>query len=72
MPDELFRQAETAAGRLGVSRSELYAKAIAQYLQQLHDNSVTERLNEVYTDRVARVDPRLHGAQIDSLEVENW
>ena len=32
MPDSLFRQAEAAARRLRVSRSELYAQAIAAYL----------------------------------------
>jgi len=38
LPDELFRLAETAARRLRVSRSQLYAMAIAEFLN-------TERLN---------------------------
>jgi hypothetical protein len=33
MPDDLFRMAEATARRLHVSRSELYAKAIAEYLK---------------------------------------
>ena len=34
LPDDLFRLAEAAARRLGVSRSELYANAIAEYLDR--------------------------------------
>ena len=47
MPDDLFRLAEAAARRLRVSRSELYARAIAEYLKQRQGNAITERLNEV-------------------------
>ena len=32
IPDETFEAAETLAGRLGLSRSELYATAVAEYL----------------------------------------
>jgi hypothetical protein len=32
IPDDVFRSAERAAKRLGVSRSELYARALAAYL----------------------------------------
>jgi metal-responsive CopG/Arc/MetJ family transcriptional regulator len=72
MPDELFNRAEAAARRLGVSRSELYAKAIAEYLQQEQDRTVTERLNQVYAGRTAKLDPGLHRAQLESLEKEVW
>ena len=33
IPDSLFRAAERAAKRLGVSRSEFYQRAISLYLQ---------------------------------------
>jgi metal-responsive CopG/Arc/MetJ family transcriptional regulator len=33
LPDDLFRQADAAARRLRVSRSELYSKAIEEFLQ---------------------------------------
>ena len=47
MPDDLFRMAEATARRLHVSRSELYAKAIAEYLKLQQDNAITESLNDV-------------------------
>jgi metal-responsive CopG/Arc/MetJ family transcriptional regulator len=72
LPDDLFRLAEAAARRLRVSRSELYAKAIAEYLKRQHGNGITERLNEVYSRRPAKVDSALHRAQMKSLEKDAW
>jgi metal-responsive CopG/Arc/MetJ family transcriptional regulator len=67
LPDDLFRQAEAAAQRLRVSRSELYAKAIAEFLRGRQEKSITERLNKVYSQREAKVDSALHRAQLKSL-----
>jgi len=72
LPDELFRQAEAAARRLRFSRSELYARAIAEFLKGLQDNSITERLNQVYSGRVAKLDSGLHRAQRKSLAKDDW
>jgi metal-responsive CopG/Arc/MetJ family transcriptional regulator len=68
LPDDLFRQAEAAAQRLRVSRSELYAKAIAEFLRRRQETSITERLNKVYSQREAKVDSGLHRAQLKSLK----
>jgi hypothetical protein len=72
LPDDLFRSAEAAARRLRVSRSELYANAIAEYLKQRQENAITERLNEVYTRCDAKVEGGLHRAQVKSLEKDTW
>jgi metal-responsive CopG/Arc/MetJ family transcriptional regulator len=72
LPDELFREAEAAARRLHVSRSALYANAIAEYLKQQHGNAITERLNDVYSRRPAKLDAALHRAQLKSLEKDTW
>ena len=37
IPDELFATAETVAKRLGVSRSRLYATALAEFLSKHRD-----------------------------------
>jgi metal-responsive CopG/Arc/MetJ family transcriptional regulator len=71
LPDELFREAEAAARRLKVSRSELYAKAIAQFLKQYDEDGITERLNEVYSRHEAKVDSGLQRAQLQSLK-DRW
>jgi metal-responsive CopG/Arc/MetJ family transcriptional regulator len=72
LPDDLFRMAEAAARRLRVSRSELYAKAIAEFLRQQDEDVITERLNAVYSRRPAKLDPALHRAQLKSLQRDDW
>jgi predicted transcriptional regulator len=72
LPDELFRVAEAAARRLRVSRSELYARAIAEFLKGQQENSITERLNDVYSGRAAKLDSGLHRAQLRSLANDDW
>jgi metal-responsive CopG/Arc/MetJ family transcriptional regulator len=72
LPDELFRVAEATARRLRISRSELYAKAIAEFLKAQQENSITERLNDVYSRRSAKVDSGLHRAQLKSLAKDVW
>jgi predicted transcriptional regulator len=72
VPDDLFRLAEAAARRLQVSRSKLYATAISEFLNRQRSNAVTERLNEVYSRRPAKLDSALHRAQLKSFEMDPW
>jgi metal-responsive CopG/Arc/MetJ family transcriptional regulator len=48
IPDIVFRSAEQLAARLGVSRSELYSKALAALVDKHRDDLITSRLNEIY------------------------
>jgi metal-responsive CopG/Arc/MetJ family transcriptional regulator len=72
LPDELFREAEAAARRLRLSRSELYATAIGQFLDCQRANAVTERLNEIYATQPAKIDPALSRAQLKTIERNSW
>ena len=72
IPDDLFRTAEAAARRLRVSRSKLYATALADFLERQQANSITERLDEIYERRPAKLDPALHRAQVKSIQKESW
>jgi len=72
LPDHLFRRAETAARRLRVSRSELYAKAIANFLEHQDASAITERLNDVYASSAAKLDPALRRAQLKSIDKDPW
>ena len=72
LSDDLFRRAEVAARRLRVSRSQLYAAAISEFLDRQRTEAVTERLDEVYSRRPAKVDPALHRAQLKSIEKDSW
>jgi hypothetical protein len=48
IPDRIFHAAEQLATRWGISRSELYAKALDAMVEKHGDQVVTARLNEVY------------------------
>jgi len=48
IPDRVFLSAEQLASRLGVSRSELYSKALAALIDKHRDDLITSRLNEIY------------------------
>jgi hypothetical protein len=73
IPDLLFIAADRAAKRLGISRSELYQKALASYLEAQGDSGLTEQLNQVYTDEdPGPVDPVLARLQGASLGSDEW
>jgi metal-responsive CopG/Arc/MetJ family transcriptional regulator len=48
IPEKVFQSAEQLAQRLGVSRSALYSRAVAELLQKHRADLVTSRLNEIY------------------------
>lgn len=48
LPDKLFQEADEFANRAGLSRSELYATAVAEYLARRNEAVVTARLDLVY------------------------
>ena len=73
LPDELFEAAERVAKRLGLSRSELYQRALAKFLESQNSAAVTAELNQVYsTEEKRRLDPVLDNLQRASLVREDW
>lgn len=45
VPDETFRKVDVAAKRLGVSRSEFFARAAERWLHDLDSDGVTDAIN---------------------------
>ncbi len=45
LPDDTFRRVDRAAKRLGVSRSEFFARAAENWLEALEDDGTTEAIN---------------------------
>jgi len=74
IPDPLFNAVERLAKRLGISRSELFQRAVKEFLENHRDKGVIDVLNEVYgTDRTkARLDPLLERMQAASVLEEEW
>lgn len=72
IPDSLFQAAEGLAHRLGISRSELYAKAVAEYMEAHKNQNVTKILNEIYGEESSEVDEELYTMQAKSIPSEEW
>ena len=72
LPDELFLSANELAERQGMSRSELYATAVSEYLAKHRDRDVTSKLNEVFADESNGLDPALRAAQARSVSSSEW
>jgi metal-responsive CopG/Arc/MetJ family transcriptional regulator len=72
IPDPIFDAAEQVAGRLGLSRSELYARALADFVRKHRNDKVTQALNEVYAHHSSKLDPVLEKIQYASLPREEW
>jgi metal-responsive CopG/Arc/MetJ family transcriptional regulator len=72
LPDALFKEGETAAKEMKVTRSHLYALALSEFLKQREEDAITEKLNEVYSRVDSRLDPVLRRAQARSLPDDQW
>lgn len=72
LPDPIFAAAERLASHMGKSRSQLYAEAVARYVEVNQASVVTEQLNAVYASQPAQLDPALQAAQFQVLSREAW
>jgi len=50
IPDEVFQEAEQAAKRLGLSRSELFTRAVRAFLATRLDRNITTSYNAAFGD----------------------
>ena len=69
LPDPLFRAADRLAKRMGLSRSELFQRALKAFLHEHEEVGVTESLNKLYGlgSEKARIDPLLEQWQLSSI-----
>jgi metal-responsive CopG/Arc/MetJ family transcriptional regulator len=75
LPDPVFRSAERLASRLGVSRSELYCRAIRELLERNDQEAIRRQLDMVYgaPEDNQGLDPGLAAMQFKSVRTrEKW
>ena len=72
IPDPVFHSAEELAARLGISRSELYSRALREMLEKHDSAAITAQLDAVYGDADvdAGLDPALATMQWHSIRNE--
>ncbi|MGQ0736845.1 MAG: hypothetical protein ACT4QD_24735 [Acidobacteriota bacterium] len=72
IPEDLFDSAELLGKRLGVSRSRLYATALAEFLAKHKGRKTTERLNRLYGEEESRLETPVRRLQTRSIAGESW
>ena len=72
IPDPIFKEAEKTAKRLGMSRSELYAKAVDEFVQILKRDGIKRQLDKIYAEEDSALDSSLAKMQSASVFRENW
>lgn len=72
IPDPVFNAAESLAKRLGMSRSELFSRAVHAYVEAHKHDKVREALDEIYAEESSHLDESLAQMQWASLPKEEW
>lgn len=72
IPDGVFEKAERLARRMKKSRSELYSRALSEYLARHAPDHVTEAMDQVCAELGAGLDAFVSTASRHVLERSEW
>lgn len=74
IPDRLFEEADRLAVRCGMSRSELYVRAIEEFLEAQKGMGVRERLDAIYSvaPEESVLEPAFAALQEKSVDRKKW
>ncbi len=50
LPDRLYEEAKKTAQQMGIPRSQLFAKALEEFIQRHNREQITKQLNAVYEE----------------------
>jgi len=70
--DKLFKIAEETAKKYGISRSNLFSKAIEEFINTHNPQDITNALNNIYENLNSQIDKAILEMQINSIEQEDW
>lgn len=72
IPDELFEEAERLAAELHTSRSQLYSRALQEFVARHAPDRLTEAMNRVVDEAGAEIDQFSQRAARRVLEQVEW
>jgi metal-responsive CopG/Arc/MetJ family transcriptional regulator len=72
IPDPLFKEAERLTKRLRIPRSQLYARALEEYIKRQKSKGIKEALDEVYSTEASELDPVIARLQAEALGRGDW
>ena len=67
LPDALYADAEETAKSMGIPRSQLYAKALEEFITHHRRENITEKYNDVYAKLDMKNSIHISNAGLDSL-----
>lgn len=70
IPDSILEGVDALAERLGMSRSEVFRRAVEEYVNLHRYDGVRETLDSVYSEESSALDKAL--AQMQFASLEHW
>ena len=67
LPDPLFERAEAYARAQSLGRSELYARALEEYLERHAHDAITARLNALYAEEDSSLNASVEALSDETL-----
>jgi len=72
LPDDLFETADEFAERARLSRSELYARALREYLARHDEDQIRAVLDALAAEIDTRLSPEVKRAQRKIIQRDEW
>lgn len=72
IPDKVFEEAERLAERLQTSRSQLYTRALAEFVARHDDDQIAAAMNRVVDELGPAVDDFTREAALQTLRRVEW
>jgi predicted transcriptional regulator len=72
IPDDVFEDAERLASRLRTSRSQLYARALAEFVARHDDDRVTSLMDQAVREAGGEADAFVQAAAQQALQRVEW
>jgi len=72
IPDDVFADAERLASRLQISRSKMYARALAEFVARHDDDRVTALMDQAVREAGGEGDSFLRGAAQQASQRVEW
>lgn len=72
IPDDVYAESERLVDQLKVTRDQLYADALREYVARHDATAITSALDSVYADEDTEPDPAVLAASLDTLKRVDW
>ncbi len=67
LPDALYKDAEITARKLGIPRSQLFARALEEFIRHHQREGITEKLDAIYSAMESGKEPSQSPASLEAM-----